>query len=158
MVNAENILEISFDNSKHPESTKRGIVNCLIGATFDFAATIRYLYLWDEESKTLDCVELSQNSCNYIFVPGKMSLNKYRGIRISNYKGNLINHDSHFFKISTGNKLSHSKLYEQISWNGIFENVVIGHKIPFGSKHFAPILNNERFVFGKVSEGVPWNS
>ena len=51
LVNAENILEISFDNNKHPESSKRGIVNCLTGATF--AATIRHLYLWDEESKTL---------------------------------------------------------------------------------------------------------
>ena len=53
MVNAENILEISFDNNKHPESFKRGIVNCLTGTTFDFAATIWHLYLWDEESKTL---------------------------------------------------------------------------------------------------------
>ena len=53
LVNAENILEISFDNNKHPESFKRGIVNCLTGTTFDFAATIRHLYLWDEESKTL---------------------------------------------------------------------------------------------------------
>ena len=53
MVNAENIWEISFDNNKHPESSTRGIVNCLTGATFDFTATIRHLYLWDEESKTL---------------------------------------------------------------------------------------------------------
>ena len=53
MVNAENILEISLDNNKHLESSKRGIANCLTGATFDFAATIQHLYLWDEESKTL---------------------------------------------------------------------------------------------------------
>ena len=51
LVNAENILEISFDNNKHPERSKRGILNCLTGATFDFAATIRHLYLWDKESK-----------------------------------------------------------------------------------------------------------
>ena len=51
LVNAENILEISFDNNKHPESSKRGIVNCLTGATFDFTTTMRHLYLWDKESK-----------------------------------------------------------------------------------------------------------
>ena len=45
MVNAENILEISFDNNKHFENSKRGIANCLTGATFDFAATIQHLYI-----------------------------------------------------------------------------------------------------------------
>ena len=45
MVNAENILEISLDNNKHLESSKRGIANCLTGATFDFADTIQHLYL-----------------------------------------------------------------------------------------------------------------
>ena len=54
LVNAENLLEISFDNNKHPESSKRGIVNCLTAATSDFTATIiRHLYPWGKESKTL---------------------------------------------------------------------------------------------------------
>ena len=52
LVNAENILEISFDNNKHPESSKRGIVNFLTGATFDFVATMRH-YTFEMKNQKL---------------------------------------------------------------------------------------------------------